>query len=77
MIKNKDGISIIGMEEILLIQREDRITAIYTKSNRYTTSESLADIYKKLDVDIFFRSHKSYIVNLTMIHKIHNNRVQE
>ena len=70
VIKNKDGISFVDMEDIIIIQRENRSTVIYTADDRYTTSEGLSDIEEKLDKSLFFRSHKSYIINLSMIHKV-------
>jgi two-component system LytT family response regulator len=72
VIKNKDGISFIDMNEIILIQREDRSTAIYTMDDKYITSDSLSDLEERLDSSIFFRSHKSYIINLLMIQKIYS-----
>lgn len=71
VVKNKESISFINMEEIILIQRENRSTAIYTVDERYITSDSLSDLEEKLDSSIFFRSHKSYIINLLLIHKIY------
>ena len=70
IIKNKEGINFVDMNEILLIQREDRSTVIYTAKDHYTTSESLSEIEGRLSQTIFFRCHKSYIINLTMISKI-------
>jgi two-component system LytT family response regulator len=70
VVKNKEGINFINMDEIILIQREDRSTAIYTSDERYVTSDGLSDLEERLDSSIFFRSHKSYIINLFMIHKI-------
>lgn len=70
IVKNKEGINFINMNEIILIQREDRSTAIYTTNEKYITSESLSELEARLDSSIFFRSHKSYIINLLSIHKI-------
>jgi two-component system LytT family response regulator len=71
MIKNKEGISVVDMEEIILIQRENRATAIYTHHDRHTTSDSLSELEEKLDKSIFFRSHKSYIININYISKMY------
>jgi len=70
MVKGKEGITFIDEDEIILIQREDRSTVIYTADERHITSESLSSLEEKLDRSVFFRSHKSYIINLTMIYKI-------
>jgi two-component system, LytTR family, response regulator len=71
MIKNKDGISFVDTKEIVLVQREESSTVIYTKTDSFTTSISLSDIEEKLDNTQFFRSHKSYIINLSLITKIY------
>lgn len=71
MIKNKEGISFVDIKEIVLVQREESNTVIYTKTDSFTTSISLSDIEEKLDNTQFFRSHKSYIINLSSITKIY------
>ncbi|HEX2946737.1 MAG TPA: LytTR family DNA-binding domain-containing protein [Clostridia bacterium] len=71
MIRNKDSISLVDVKDIILIQREDRSTVIYTGTERFSTSEGLTEIGVKLDKDLFFRSHKSYIINLGAVSKIY------
>lgn len=70
-IKNKEGITLIDPSEIILIQREDKSTVIYTSTERISTSDSLGDIQDKLDMTKFMRSHKSYIINVSKINKIY------
>ncbi|MDS0525699.1 LytTR family DNA-binding domain-containing protein [Clostridium sp. SHJSY1] len=72
MIKNKEGISFVDTKEIVLVQREENATVVYTKTDSFTTSISLSEIEKKLDNTLFFRSHKSYIINLSLITKIYS-----
>lgn len=72
MVRHKDGISLIDTDEILLIQREERSTVIFTASGgRIATSETLSEIHERLDKDVFMRSHKSYIINLTMVYEVY------
>jgi two-component system, LytTR family, response regulator len=71
LIKNKEGVSFIDMNDIIIIQREDRSTAIYTSKEAFNTSEALSDLEERLGKGLFFRSHKSYIINLSMISKIY------
>lgn len=71
LIKNKEGISFVDMKDIIIVQREDRSTVIYTKDNSYITSEGLSELEERLDETIFLRSHKSYIINLDMITNIY------
>ena len=71
MLRHKDGVSFIGMDDILLVQRENRATVIYTSGGgRYETSDSLGETEARLDPDVFFRCHKSYIINLNHISNI-------
>lgn len=71
VIKNKEGMSLVDMKDIIIIQREERSTVIYTYDTCYTTSEGLSEIEEKLDKTQFLRSHKSYIINISMISKIY------
>lgn len=70
IIKNKDGMNFVDMDNIVLIQREGKCTAIYTVDSKYTTSEGLSDIEKRLGKLNFFRCHKSYLINTSKITKI-------
>ena len=68
MLHHRDGVSFVDMDSILLVQREDRATVLYTEGDgRYVTSDSLAETEAKLDTSVFFRCHKSYIINLNKI----------
>ncbi len=68
MLRHKEGVAFIDLDGILLIQREDRMSVIYTEEGeRYITSDSLSELEERLPDDTFFRSHKSYIVNINHI----------
>lgn len=71
MLRHRDGVSFLSMQDILLIQREERATVIYTVGDgRFVTSDSLGDTEERLDKSVFFRCHKSYIINLNHIKAI-------
>lgn len=71
MLRHKDGVNFINQADILLVQRENRSTVLYATGNRrFETSESLGDVEERLDPKIFFRCHKSYIINLNVIDSI-------
>ncbi len=71
MLKHREGLSFIDIASILLIQREERSSVLYlTGGERYVTSDSLGELEEKLPDRMFFRSHKSYIVNLNHIDSI-------
>lgn len=68
MFKHRDGVSFVDPEDILLVQREDRATAIILKDKqKLLTGDPLGEIEQRLPEDIFFRCHKSYIINLDQI----------
>lgn len=71
LVKGKESIDFVDTKDIILVQREDKSTVIYTKSESFTTSAKLGDIEEKLDSDQFMRSHKSYIINISQISKIY------
>ncbi len=67
MIKDKDCMVFVDMADIHLVQREERNTVIYTSDQRIVTNEPLGELQKRLDHELFYRCHKSYIINLAMI----------
>lgn len=71
MLKHRDGVHFLDMNSILLVQREDRTTVLYTvDEGRFVTNDSLSIMEEKLDTQLFFRCHKSYIINLNQIDNI-------
>lgn len=71
MLRHKEGVHFVNQADILLVQRENRSTVLYaTGGRRFETSESLGDVEERLDATIFFRCHKSYIINLNVIDSI-------
>lgn len=71
MLHHKEGVNFVSQSDILLVQRENRSTVLYaTEGRRFETSEALGDVEARLDSKIFFRCHKSYIINLNVIDSI-------
>lgn len=71
MLRGKEGISFVDMDEILLVQREDRQTKLCCMGGKtFVTSDTMGEIEEKLPADVFFRAHKSYIVNVNHIETI-------
>lgn len=71
MLHHKEGVNFVNQADILLVQRENRSTVLYaTGGRRFETSEALGDVEARLDPKIFFRCHKSYIINLNVIDSI-------
>ena len=71
MLRQREGSVFVDLNDLLLIQREDRSTVLYTRSGeRYSIGDSLSELESRLPGDVFFRSHKSYIINLNHIRDI-------
>ena len=70
MLRHRDGVTLLDPAEILLIQREERTTVVYTKDSRYVIADTLSELESRLDSSMFMRCHKSYIVNLNAIRDI-------
>ena len=60
----------IEMEEVIYATIEDKTTIIVSSRGRFEINCTLNDLMEKLDSSVFFRSHKSYIVNLKYIESI-------
>ncbi|MBQ2733817.1 MAG: response regulator transcription factor [Clostridia bacterium] len=71
MIRHKDGVRLVNPEDILMVQREDRSTAILLRDGeKLLTGDPLGEVEERLPPELFFRSHRSYIINLEQIDSI-------
>ena len=64
VVKRKESVQVVDTAEIILIQREERQSAIYTVDGRVLSGDTLSELERQLPPDRFFRSHKSYIINV-------------
>ena len=71
MIKHKEGVRLVDPEDILMVQREERATAILLRDgSKLLTADPLGEIEQRLPPELFFRAHRSYIINLEQIDSI-------
>ncbi|MFZ7942488.1 LytR/AlgR family response regulator transcription factor [Neobacillus sp. 19] len=68
-IKSNHTFLYIAMEEILFVEKEGRKSRIHTVDDLIETIESLQEIERRLP-KYFYRTHRSYVVNLRKIVKI-------
>lgn len=75
LIYSKDGSIVLEIDKILYIESDRSYSNIFTKDNqKYTTSKNLRAhelIFESIQCHDFVRVHKSYLVNLKYISKIH------
>ena len=65
-----DEIILINIYDILYVTATEEAVFIITKNGRYKSQDSLNALEKKLGQEHFFRSHRSFIVNLGEIDRI-------
>jgi two-component system, LytTR family, response regulator len=68
-IKSNNSYLYLTIDDILYVEKEGRKTILHTKSERFETTESLLD-FEELLPDYFYKTHRSYLVNLSKIIKI-------
>jgi len=65
----------IDFEDILYIKAEGNYISIKTKDKNFITRETMKDVEKRLDDNIFVRVNKSYIVSILKIMRVFGNTI--
>jgi two-component system LytT family response regulator/two-component system response regulator LytT len=63
-------ILVLPIEDIFWFEVEYRLVYAHTGTDRYMTSFTLKELEERLDPEIFFRAHKSRLVNLNHVRAI-------
>ena len=61
---------LIGIDKIRLVRARDDYAYLQTDTDRYFSTVSLAQLEKRLADHGFFRVHRGYLVNLSMVEEI-------
>ncbi len=61
---------LIGIDKIRFVMARDDYAFLQTDADRYFSTVSLAQLEKRLDGHGFFRVHRSYLVNLSLIEEV-------
>lgn len=64
IVKQRSEIHFIKKKEIIFIERTGRSTTIVTTGEKYETYQTLNELEEKLVERDFFRSHRSFIINI-------------
>lgn len=75
-LKTLDGSAILKIKDILYFyikNKEKRKVIVSTNHGEYASTESLKEIYEKLDSEEFYKAHKSCIVNLRYVQSMTKN----
>ncbi|MCC3864423.1 LytTR family DNA-binding domain-containing protein [Terrisporobacter petrolearius] len=65
-----DKIHIVDVNDIYYCEARERYTHIFTKDEEYEIRECISEVEKTINNDSFFRTHRSYLVNLEKIEEI-------
>lgn len=65
-----DKIHIVDVNDIYYCEARERYTHIFTKGEEYEIRECISEVEKTINNDSFFRTHRSYLVNLEKIEEI-------
>lgn len=69
-VQKGDTIVLVPKEDIYYIDTKYEYANIHTYSDSYLTTYSLTELEKSLDRNMFFRTHRSFIVNLKKVKEI-------
>lgn len=69
-IETENGISYLSPSEIYFIEKQGREVIIHTKTEKIQALFTLNELFEKLERFSFFRTHKSYLVNLEHIKEL-------
>lgn len=69
-LKKNDKLKVINIFDICYCKADEKRTLIITKEDEYIENCSISDFYKRLSKNIFFKTHRSFIVNIDKIIEI-------
>jgi two-component system, LytTR family, response regulator len=61
----------IRTEELDWVAAEDNYVRLHVHGKTYLLRETLGAFVRKLDARLFFRTHRSYVVNLERVQELH------
>ncbi|WP_447769190.1 LytR/AlgR family response regulator transcription factor [Sphingobacterium faecium] len=74
-IKHADAHLKINICDILFVESMQNYVKIYTVEKTYIAHQTMSSISDKLNKELFYRIHKSYLINTTYINSIKGNRI--
>lgn len=75
-LKTAGGVAVLKTKDILYFyikDKEKRKVIVNTSHGEYVSTESLKEIYERLDSEEFYKAHKSCIVNLRYVQSMGKN----
>ncbi len=69
-IKEKHKLIKVAYKDIVCLEACDNYCKVHTKTERFMLSKTLKSLQEKLPVEMFFKTHRSYIINYNYIESI-------
>lgn len=70
LFKDSDKILMLNLKDIIFFTKEDRKTVAYYNGGKVVAEETLGVLEEQLKDQMFFRAHKGFLINLSMIREI-------
>ena len=67
LFKDADKIIMLNLKDIIFFTKEDRRTVAYYNGGKVVAEETLGTLEEQLKEQMFFRAHKGFLINLTLI----------
>ena len=65
-----DKLRVVNVKDIYYCEARERETIVYTIDSEYVVKGPIKEFEKNLDANLFFKTHRSYIVNTSKINEI-------
>lgn len=75
-VKQKDGIVVVDSQRILYIETYGRKLRIHLDTDALLCTDTLTNLEKQLDSQLFFRCHNAYLVNLKQVGRLMGSEVE-
>lgn len=69
-LNNGEKILVLKMEDITFVRANERKTEVFFKNEKFNANIKFSDLEEKINSKNFFKSHRSYLVNLDKIKEI-------
>ncbi len=75
LVQTSEGLMNLYQKEIKYIESQNHVTNVYTGKDMITTKNKMKQWDLDLDTKVFFKVHRSYIINLCYVERIEKKNV--
>ncbi|AJF06774.1 LytTR family transcriptional regulator DNA-binding domain-containing protein [Geoalkalibacter subterraneus] len=75
-VTSNGDLRLLKPEEIIYIKADNIYAQIYAESGEYHCGMAIGSIAKRLPDDSFFRTHRSYLINISKVIKVNRERLE-